>query len=102
MPRRCWLMQVEMGMFVSTFYTTRAESSLPDALEREKLLQSVMKRKTEAPKSVFLPYISTAKEVLLPVHGTAYLSSCMQERRLHTKLHWKKRESDWSSGAVCY
>lgn len=77
-----------MGMYVGGLSTLLGQKSVsPMFLSNSAVLQGVLTRKKEAAKRILLQYVPTFAEALLLLPGTPYMSNCMHERHLQTKLH---------------
>lgn len=53
--------------------------------------QSALAERQAAAKTSSLRSIPAATETLPHFHGTGYENNCLQDDRLHAKLHWKMR-----------
>lgn len=62
----------------------------PTFLNGRLFSQSVLTRKRKAEKSILQQYVPIASRALLLFRSSALVSTCMQERRPHANLHWKK------------
>lgn len=80
------------GGVSESFFTLIGQRSVSPTLLRGKtLLQSVFTKRRKVVKNIPSQYVPAATEALLLFHGNAYVSGCLQERRLHAKVHRKTR-----------
>lgn len=67
----------------------REKDLSPLFLNGSPFMQSVLAKKKTAAKSSLPQTVSTTTEALRYFQATGYANSCVQNRRLYAKLHWK-------------
>lgn len=76
------------GRVTECYFTLFGQEAVFQTLLNEStLLRSVLTKKKLLPKRIFPQYVPTAMKVSFLFHSTAFVSSCMQKRRLHAIRH---------------
>lgn len=75
----------------SRLFTLFLEDLFSLFLNVSTFVHSILAKKKAAAKISPLQSVPTTIETLLHFQGTKYESSCLQNRRLHAKPHWKTR-----------